>query len=152
MPAIVAVHGIAQQNKGPEVLAAEWGPALRDGVRQAGFSLDEATLACAFYGGHFRPIGQVRAVGDSNYRASDLTEDEGALLLLLWREAARVEPDRVASPDAAVRASTPGSVQMGLRALALLSRARGARLHRSAQAGAPVFQGSQDPRFRSRRC
>lgn len=118
MPAVVAVHGIAQQNKGPEVLKAEWGPALRDGVCHAGVTLDHAALACAFYGGLFRPAGQVRAVGDPNYRASDLTKDERELLLLLWREAARAEPDRVASPEAPVRAATPGSVQMGLRLLA----------------------------------
>ena len=116
MPSIVAVHGIAQQNKGPEVLEAEWGPPLRDGVRQAGITLDKAALACAFYGGLFRPTGEVR--GDPNYRASELSEYESALLLLLWREAARAEPDRVASPDAAVRAATPGSVQAGLRLLA----------------------------------
>jgi len=118
VPAIVAVHGIAQQNKGTEVLAAEWGPALRDGVRQVGVSVDAAALSCAFYGGLFRPAGQIRAVGDPHFRASDLTEDEAELLLLLWREAARVEPDRVASPDADVRAATPGSVQMALRVLA----------------------------------
>lgn len=118
MPSVVAVHGIAQQNKGPEVLKAEWGPALRDGLLQAGIALDDAALACAFYGGLFRPAGQVRAAGDPNYRASDLCEDEGELLLALWREAARTEPDRVASPDAPVRAATPGSVQMGLRLLA----------------------------------
>ena len=33
MPAIVGVHGIAQQARGPEVLEAKWGPALRDGAR-----------------------------------------------------------------------------------------------------------------------
>lgn len=118
MPLIVAVHGIAQQLKGPEVLRAEWGPALRDGVRKAGVTLHESHLACAFYGDKFRPPGQMRAAAEPNYRVSDLTEDERELLLLLWREAARTEPERVLAPDAATRASTPGSVQMGLRLLA----------------------------------
>jgi hypothetical protein len=118
MALVVAVHGIAQQNKGPEVLQTEWGPPLRDGVRQTGVTMDDDELGCAFYGGLFRPPGQVRAAGDPHYRATDLTVDEGELLLLLWREAARAEPERVASPDATVRAATPGSVQMGLRVLA----------------------------------
>jgi hypothetical protein len=118
MPTVVAVHGIAQQNKGPDILNAEWSPALRDGVRRAGVDPDGVELACAFYGGLFRPAGQLRAVGDPNYRAADLSERERELLLMLWREAARTEPDRVASPDAAIRAATPASVQTGLRLLA----------------------------------
>lgn len=118
MPTVVAVHGVAQQNKGPEVLATEWGPALRDGVRQSGIILDEGDLACAFYGSVYRPAGQVRAVGGPHYRPSDLSEDEEELLLLFWQEAARVEPERVPSPEASIRAATPGSVQMALRVLA----------------------------------
>jgi hypothetical protein len=118
MPSVVAVHGVAQQNKGPDVLKAELGPALRDGVRRAGVDPDGVALACAFYGGLFRPSGQLRAAGDPHYRVADLSEDERELLLLLWREAARAEPDRVASPDAAIRAATPASVQTGLRLLA----------------------------------
>ena len=123
MPTVVAVHGIGQQTKGPGVLEDEWGPAFRDGIRQAGLPLDGVSLACAFYGGLFRPAGgardgAVRAAGDPKYRASDLSEDEADLLLALWHEAARVEPMRVTSPDADVRASTPASVQAGLRLLA----------------------------------
>lgn len=117
MALVVGIHGIAQQHKGPQVLASEWGPPLRDGVALAGVALDEQALACAFYGGLFRPPGQVRAVGDPQYRAGDLTGDEGELLLALWREAARAEPRRVVAPDAEVRAATPGSVQVALRAL-----------------------------------
>lgn len=118
MPAIVAVHGIAQQNKGPEVLLKEWGPPLRDGVRQAGVQLVESDLCCAFYGGLFRPPGQMRAVGDPDYRVSDVSEDEAELLRLLWLEAARIEPERVTSPEADLRVAVPGSVQLGLRVLA----------------------------------
>lgn len=118
MALVVAVHGIAQQNKGPNVLAAEWGPALRDGVALAGIRLEENALGCAFYGGLFRPAGQVRSVSDANHRVSDLTKDERELLLLLWKEAARVEPDRVVVPEASLRAATPGSVQLALRVLA----------------------------------
>jgi pimeloyl-ACP methyl ester carboxylesterase len=118
VPTVVAVHGIAQQNKGPEVLTAEWGPPLRDGVGQSGVKLGERDLVCAFYGRLFRPAGSVRAVGDPNYRASDVTDDEAELLHLFWQEAARIEPARVPAPDAAIRTATPGSVQVALRVLA----------------------------------
>jgi hypothetical protein len=118
MPTVVAVHGIAQQNKGPEVLAAEWGPPLRDGVGLSGIKLGGRDLVCAFYGRLFRPPGSVRAVGDPHYRTSDVTDDEAELLHVFWREAARIEPARVPSPDAAIRAATPGSVQVALRVLA----------------------------------
>ncbi len=118
MPTVVAVHGIAQQNKGPEVLATEWGPPLRDGIGQSGLKLGDRDLVCAFYGGLFRPAGSVRQVGDPHYRAADVTDDEAALLQAFWQEAARVEPARVPPPDATIRASTPGSVQVALRVLA----------------------------------
>jgi hypothetical protein len=118
VPTVVGVHGIAQQNKGPEVLASEWGPALRDGVRQSGVTLGADDLVCAFYGNLFRPPGETRSVGDPHYRPTDVTEDEAELLFLFWQEAARVEPGRVASPDASLRAATPASVQSALRVLA----------------------------------
>lgn len=117
MPQVVGVHGIAQQFKGPEVLAVEWSPPLRDGVAQADIDLGAEALACAFYGDLFRPPGQVRAAGEHHFRPAEVTEEEGELLLLLWQEAARAEPDRVVSPDARLRAATPGSVQLALRAL-----------------------------------
>src|SRR5262245_19483445 len=102
MASIVGVHGIAQENKGSEVLEREWGPALRDGVGSAGGRLDATSLRCAVYGGLFRPSGEERKAGDVEYRESDLTEDDKQLLLLLWSEAARVEPERVVSPEAEI--------------------------------------------------
>lgn len=118
MPAVVAVHGIAQQNKGPEVLASEWGPPLRDGVGLSGVKLTVDDLVCAFYGRLFRPAGSVRAAGDIDYRPADVTPDEAELAHLFWQEAARIEPAEVPSPQATSRAATPGSVQVALRVLA----------------------------------
>lgn len=118
MAAVVGVHGIAQQRKGPQVLLTEWGPAMRDGVSLAGGNLADGRLACAFYGALFRPSGTLRSAGDVHYRPADVTEDEALLLHALWEEAARIEPDRVPPPDAELRLATPSSVQAALRVLA----------------------------------
>jgi hypothetical protein len=121
MGIVVGVHGIAQELKGPQVLAQEWGPPLSDGVSAAGKTLSQTELVCPFYGGLFRPPGNVRAVGETHYRVADVTDDEAELLMLLWEEAARLEPDRVSPPTATTRGATPGSVQAALR---ILSRSR----------------------------
>ena len=39
MARIVGVHGIAQQLRGPELLRAEWAPAVRDGITLSGAKL-----------------------------------------------------------------------------------------------------------------
>ena len=118
MPRIVGVHGVAQQLKGPETLAKDWLPALRDGVTAAGGKIEDGALVCAFYGGLFRPSGSVRAAGDCAYRSTDVSDSEDIDLLLAWWEAAAAsEPKRVSHPDADVRLSTPRSVQAALRAL-----------------------------------
>ncbi|MGO6788735.1 esterase/lipase family protein [Rhizobium ruizarguesonis] len=118
MTLVVGVHGIAQQRKGPEVLRSEWEPSLRDGVHLAGGELPPHALSCAFYGDLFRQAGTVRAAGDEHFQASDVTEDEAELLEALLAGARRGEPERFSPADVAVRASTPGSVQAGLRLLA----------------------------------
>jgi hypothetical protein len=59
MARIVAVHGIAQQFRGEHTLAAEWLPALRDGLNRAGAKLErDDDLAMVFYGDLFRPHGK----------------------------------------------------------------------------------------------
>src|SRR5262245_49616541 len=118
MALIVGVHGMNQQLRGPAVLHKEWWPAIKDGVTAAGGAVTDDTFACAFYGGLFRAAGETRAVGDTHYRPADVTDPfEEELLHHWWAEGAAVEPDRVVSPTAAVRAPTPGSVQAALRAL-----------------------------------
>src|SRR5262245_46526978 len=115
MTLIVGVHGIAQQNKGPEVLQSEWEPALRDGATAAGGKIPAGALSCAFYGKLFRPPGKIRATGDPHFRPSDVTPDEAELLEALLKSARKAEPDRIPAEGAAMRFSTPGSVQAGLR-------------------------------------
>lgn len=116
MTRVVAVHGIAQQRKGPNVLSTEWLPAIRDGMVLAGASpISEIDLAVAFYGDIFRPHGD-RAI-DPYFDADDLDDpDEQELLSLWWHEAAVTEPD-VASPDIVGRARIPAGVQAALDAL-----------------------------------
>lgn len=92
MSIVVGVHGIAQQLKTASDLDQEWESPVRNGVLAAGKELEEGAFRCAFYGRVFR--------GEPHYQASDVTADEAELLMLLWREAARAEPWRVAAPDA----------------------------------------------------
>lgn len=114
MALVVAVHGIAQQLKGEDVIHAEWLPALRSGLRRVEVDFpNENDLRCVFYGDLFRPAGMR---GDPHYNASDVDEWERNLLELWWREAARVD-SRVVDPEADVRGRTPAFVQDALRAL-----------------------------------
>jgi hypothetical protein len=114
MATLVGVHGIAQELRGARELEQEWEPALLDGLDRADASSLKPELSCAFYGHLFRPAGGTRAAGD-HYRASDLEADEQELLMQIWAEAARVEPERVFPPDG-LRTAT--SVQTALRVLA----------------------------------
>lgn len=120
MARIVAVHGIAQQVKGPETLRQDWLPALRDGLSVAGYPEPSSEdLACAFYGDLFRRGG--KSVGDRPYVAADVTEEgEVELLCRWWSAAAETEP-AVPGPDARTKLRTPNVVQ---RALNALSRSR----------------------------
>jgi hypothetical protein len=119
MPTIVAVHGIGWQYAGAHILHRLWLDPLRDGLALAGATLpNDHDLVCAFYGNlfRFRPKG-AKALGDSLYDASDVTDEwEQDLLEQWWWEAARVEP-QVVSPDATTKARTPGVIQHALNAL-----------------------------------
>jgi hypothetical protein len=104
MALIVGVHGIAQQGKGPPKLVDEWWPSLASGVVNAGRTIPERTLACAFYGGLFRGAEALRAAGEVNYVPADVTDPfESELLNLWWAEAALREPRRVVVPEAGTR-------------------------------------------------
>jgi hypothetical protein len=122
MPCIVAIHGIGQQFKGPDILHQEWLAPLRDGVTLAGGTPPAAEdLVCAFYGNLFRPPGMM-AVGLPPYDETDVTEPfEQDLLAAWWCGAAKAEPGQVLSPEEKTMGSTPRSVQ---RALNALSRSR----------------------------
>lgn len=111
MARVVCVHGVGQQLKGEDVLAAEWVPALRDGMRRAGVREALLPVACdvgfVFYGDVFRPAGRGLAVGDAWLTADDLNEYERGLLAAWWQGAAEADPGVVA-PGAASLARVPG--------------------------------------------
>jgi hypothetical protein len=118
---VVCVHGVGQQYKGADVLAAEWVPALRDGLRLAGAdevarSLDTGNVGFAFYGDLFRPSGHRLDVGDPWLTAGDVTDFEAELLAEWWQGAADTDPG-VISPRGRTLARVPGSPQAALRAL-----------------------------------
>lgn len=118
MPAVVGVHGIAQQLRGPEQMRAEWWPALSDGLTLAGASgvLTQDQFEAAFYGNLFRRKGKMSSTPPP-FTAGDVDhDDEVDLLLLLWEEAARAEA-AVPGPDASTMARTPLVVQRALNAL-----------------------------------
>jgi len=115
VPAIVAIHGIAQQSKGAEVIRSEWFAPLADGLRLAGQVLTPASVAFAFYGDLFRGAERTRAVD-----TAEAVEDfDVALLTALWSAAARDFPQRVFAPGDAVR-GTPLALQSALHALSRL--------------------------------
>jgi len=117
---VVCVHGVGQQLKGEDSLAAEWALALRDGIRRSGCAESRlpgaGEVRCVFYGDLFRPAGRRLAVGDPWLTAADATEFDQELLAAWWRGAAESDP-RVIHPDARALARTPGGVQAALRAL-----------------------------------
>jgi hypothetical protein len=118
MARIVCVHGVGKQVLGEQSLLRDWWPALVDGLTRAGAQrVPAGDVAMAFYGDLFRPQGELLAVGDPFYRASDVEPGlEEALLRAWWQEAAAVD-DGVAPPDGDTLVRVPGSVQVALRQL-----------------------------------
>lgn len=120
---IVAVHGIAQQFKGSELLVAGWGAALRDGMRIAG--VREADLPsnedieAVFYGDLFRPKG-TKQVGMAPLRASDVAEGFEQDLLESWWRTAAAEGASVGA-DTASKVRAPNWVQRALNQLSNVS-------------------------------
>lgn len=97
MARIVAVHGIAQQGKGPNWIHDDWFKALADGLRYHDVVPAPGDLYCPVYSDLFRE--RVMAL-EEEVDEADLTDDELALVDLVWAEAARVDPDNVIAPDA----------------------------------------------------
>ena len=126
MAKIVCVHGIGQQYRAEDLLAEEWSPALRGGLRRsgpAGVHLADALLNTdfryPFYGDLFRPAGRTLGPGDSWLAPEDATEFEQELALLWWEAAAEADPGDVIHPDARTLAGSPRSLQTALRALSM---------------------------------
>lgn len=100
MAKAVFVHGVGKQYLSEDSLAREVVPELLGGVRLTGEPVPAVDdVAVAFYGDVFRPPGG-RAGLEEAYDAADIEGDEEfALLMEWWAEAARTDP-AVPAPDA----------------------------------------------------
>lgn len=119
MAAVVFVHGVGQQGKGPQTLHAEIAPPLVDGVRMAGGQLLPADVHCAFYGDLFRPSGEYLAP-EPLIGVQDLTDTEIDLLVAWWERASATDPAIVAQ-DTEVLGRSP---RIAIAAVRALSRSR----------------------------
>jgi hypothetical protein len=117
MSLIVAVHGIKQEFEGAPKLVNAWWPSLKSGIELAGRSVPDNALACAFYGFLFRAAGMVRGPNDLQEESPEDAAFDRDLVMAMWHEAAKREPERVVSPTATVRSGVPLSVQAALNAL-----------------------------------
>jgi hypothetical protein len=117
---VVALHGINNTYSGPRRMAADWVPALLDGVELAGGAslLGPEDVSCVFYGDVFREPGHT--LGDEDVASlgpEDVSdESEAEILAAWWREAAEVDPG-VVPPGARTLGLVTG-VQAALAALA----------------------------------
>jgi hypothetical protein len=95
---LVIVHGVGQQVKGPRMLLAECGNAVRDGLELAGcHDPDGVRLSAAFYGDVFRAPGKAGGEPVDEVGVDDLVDFERELLEAYWERAMEVEPDRLRS-------------------------------------------------------
>jgi len=117
---VVAVHGINNTYSGPLQMAAEWVPALLDGVDLADTAehLVPADVCCAFYGDVFRRPGRALGGGDAVMLGPDgIREDTEAELLLAWWQAAAESDPGVVPPGTRTLGPVRG-IQVALAALA----------------------------------
>ena len=120
MARVVAVHGINYTYSGPKRMAADWVPALLDGIELAGEAglLRPEDVHCAFYGDLFRRPS--RMLGDDDIASlgpEDVSDGaEAELLAAWWREAAVVDPG-VVPPGGRTLGPVTG-IQAALAALA----------------------------------
>ncbi len=117
MSKVVFVHGVGKQYLSEDSLGRDVVPELLGGVRLAGGPVPAPEeVGVAFYGDLFRPKG-MRAGIEPPYDEGDIeTDEEFALLMAWWAQAARVDPG-VPGPD---QAGTRGPVGWaGSRALRL---------------------------------
>lgn len=120
MARVVAVHGINNTYSGRRRMAAEWVPALLDGVDLAGESglLKPEDICCAFYGDIFREPGRHLSGDDmAALGPDDVSGDAEAELLQAWWQAAAESDPGVVPPDARTLGPVRG-VQAALAALA----------------------------------
>ncbi|GAA1401581.1 hypothetical protein GCM10009639_44050 [Kitasatospora putterlickiae] len=101
MTEVVFIHGISKQYLSEDSLARDVVPELLGGVRLAGGPVPASDdVGVAFYGDVFRLSG-TRSGHYPRYDAADVeSEEEFALLMTWWAEAARTDPG-VPGPDEA---------------------------------------------------
>ncbi|MCK8676096.1 hypothetical protein [Streptomyces lichenis] len=138
MATVVFVHGVGRQYLSEASLARDTVPELLAGIRLAGGPVPEPSeVAVAFYGDLFRPSG-TRAGPEPGYDAVDIEgDDEFALLMAWWAEAARTDPD-VPAPD------EPGTRGPAGYALSRALRLRTVRAALDALTGARRLRGVLD--------
>lgn len=115
MPAIVGVHGIAQQFKGGYELETVWYAAIRDGLAAAGYqttanALASADVRVAFFGNLFRPRGAM-AAEDPAYGPADVAPGPERTLLTELYQAALAQDPSLRPPEGAMG---PGMVTVGV--------------------------------------
>jgi len=119
MARILCIHGIAQQLEGPEILAGQWSPAIRDGMRAAG--ADESQLALAqsidvtFYGDLFR--GRKKGASSAPLVLADIGEGLESDLLLAWDEQSREAGVSGSEQGSKKGGRAPRSIQVVAKAL-----------------------------------
>ncbi|MDG9717230.1 hypothetical protein [Streptomyces sp. DH24] len=138
MSKVVFVHGVGKQFLSEDSLARDVVPELLGGVRLAGGPVPApGEVGVAFYGDLFRPAG-TRSGFDVPYDEGDVESDEEfALLMQWWAEAARTDP---AVPDPA-QCGTRGPVGWGASRALRLSAVRAAL---DALTGARFLRGVLD--------
>ncbi len=110
---IIAVHGLGQQFAGPQVLRANWLPALQDGLELAGAEpLANEDLIVAFYGDLFRLTNSASIEEDAERLDQDLEEE---LIVPLWRAAATEEG--MPGPESVSATGGQGLAQRAVHAL-----------------------------------
>jgi hypothetical protein len=113
---LVAVHGIAQERKGENTISQEWTPAILDGLNRVQYHGVTPSVAIAFYGDLFRPVGTM-ANCDPSHGPQHLTEpDEQELIVRWWSAAAQID-SQVMPPTAPTMTRTPQWIQRALKAL-----------------------------------
>jgi len=117
---VVAVHGIGKAYGAPQVMAADWVPALLGGVTLADGAglLGPGDVTCVFYGDVFRRSG--RLLGYEDLKAltgADIDDEQDMQLLVAWWRAAADVDSWVIPPDARSLGVASG-VQAALAALA----------------------------------
>ncbi|WP_327319759.1 hypothetical protein [Streptomyces sp. NBC_01235] len=118
MSKVVFVHGVGKQYLSEDSLARDVVPELLGGARLAGGPVPSPDdIGVAFYGDLFRPAG-TRAGRELPYDAGDIeSDDEFALLMEWWAEAARTDP------------AVPGPAQAGTRGAVGWGASRALRLN-----------------------